>query len=711
MENAANDKRKLQQIEACVKKADLIFIDTCSILYKAAVPFLGRLVMALKRNGKKLYITTSVYAELDKHQMNKEDQDLAFRARQGLRLLKQLDEAGLMELIGDPNDGDFADIVFLTAFQRFRLKYCMMLITQDVKLAREIYAINKSQAVNGKKNIVKSIDEQGYLRNYTGFRLDNPLQEDRSSNEGKGSGELQRPEPVPSAEPVLPVPPVMPVQPLEPGQCFRVCEQVTSVPDSLMTVQEFPGEQQSAFTADREPVLLQKQVAVGGEGIIYETDSPYVAKIYKPEQLTRRRYEKIKLMIDKQLQYEGICFPQKLLYNQQGEFIGYLMPQAKGDELGSCVFRKMKLERKFPHWKKRDLVELALTILDKIKYLHQRNIILGDINPKNILVVSTKEAYFVDTDSYQIEDYPCPVGMTTFTAPEHQGDGLAYTDYLRKSSDDNFAIATLLFMIMLPGKPPYAQQGGATSGENIRRMDFSYPLGEKSNGKTPDGPWRFIWSHLTYKRIKEPFYNTFARDGKNSAPEKRLSVYDWIGNFNEYLRLLDTGMMAKKDYMSDWMFPTRYKHNDNVEYTRCRICGEMEAEAGRGDICRACLDDPKNGELYKCAKCGKELIVLLRDKIRQKKKFCCDECGQKVYTAVECSDCHRPFKIIVEEAFYYHSKGLHLPKRCPECLKRRRQLTTGSRQQTGRLSGHRTAVRKSSSGIGFWSALKEALFG
>ena len=53
-------------------------------------------------------------------------------------------------------------------------------------------------------------------------------------------------------------------------------------------------------------------------------------------------------------------------------------------------------------------------------------------------------------------------------------------------------------MIMLPGKPPYSQQGGEDPISNIINMDFSYPFGDNSNKKTPHGPWRFIWSHLTY---------------------------------------------------------------------------------------------------------------------------------------------------------------------------------------------------------------------
>ncbi|MBQ5927335.1 MAG: hypothetical protein IIX01_05380 [Clostridia bacterium] len=38
-----------------------------------------------------------------------------------------------------------------------------------------------------------------------------------------------------------------------------------------------------------------------------------------------------------------------------------------------------------------------------------------------------------------------------------------------------------MFMIMLPGKPPYSQQGGGNPVQNIISMDFSYPFGENSN--------------------------------------------------------------------------------------------------------------------------------------------------------------------------------------------------------------------------------------
>ncbi len=271
------------------------------------------------------------------------------------------------------------------------------------------------------------------------------------------------------------------------------------------------------------------------------------------------------------------------------------MPIAQGKELQRSIFIKPIFLKSFPNWKRRDTVELCITILEKIKYLHDRNIMMGDINPANVLVVSPKEVFFVDTDSYQIETLPCPVGTINFTAPE--GQGKRYSDFLRTVGNENFAVATLLFMIMLPGKAPYAQQGGGDQISNIKGMNFSYPLGDQGSKQTPDGPWRFIWSHLTYD-VKKAFYNTFRNGGENSTESTRLGVDDWLKIFRYYLRLLDEGKLKEQDPMPEDLFPTRHKLNSNVTYVKCRICGEMVNEkTAREGICRSCLDD---GEVVKC---------------------------------------------------------------------------------------------------------------
>lgn len=164
--------------------------------------------------------------------------------------------------------------------------------------------------------------------------------------------------------------------------------------------------------------------------------------------------------------------------------MGYLMPKADGKKLDASVFRGERgMERCFASWTRQDLVSLSICILSIIKKIHESGILIGDINGSNILVKSPTEVYFVDTDSFQINDYPCPVGTAEFTAPEIQGKN--YNSFLRTIGNENFAVAVLLFRLMMFGLNPYAQQDGAGIEHNIRTGDFSFPYKEKVITKYP----------------------------------------------------------------------------------------------------------------------------------------------------------------------------------------------------------------------------------
>ncbi|MGN1119517.1 MAG: CFI-box-CTERM domain-containing protein, partial [Oscillospiraceae bacterium] len=378
--------------------------------------------------------------------------------------------------------------------------------------------------------------------------------------------------------------------------------------------------------------------------------------------------EKIMLMLSKRIDCPGICYPVAEIYNSSKEFVGFLMPSAKGKELQRSIFIKPCFLKQFPGWKKRDTVRLCVTILEKIKYLHDRNIIMGDINPANILVVSPDEVYFVDTDSYQVEGFPCPVGTINYTAPEIQRKD--FGTFLRSFGNENFAVATLLFMIMLPGKPPYSQQGGEDQATNIIKMDFSYPFGDNSNKKTPDGPWRFIWSHLTYD-IKEAFYTTFRKGEEHSTEKSRLSVDEWLSLFKYYLELLESGKYGEQDEMSEELFPTRHKKHNSLTYTKCSICKNDTPESNCiNGICRSCLNEVILRK--ECKRCHRDIEYTNYQKFIKRAKpyeIChdCYEWGRKVCMTMICVDCGEKFEITNSEREFYSEKGFESPKRCKSC--------------------------------------------
>ena len=618
-----------------------IFMDTCSILHFAADKFWMNILPLLRQYQNKVIVPLRSIEELQKHEANTGNSELAENAKNCLRVLNKLIKAGFVEIRGEQGD-NFADNVFQVVFTKFRMTHKLLLITQDNDLAKDIIALNSNKSVRANPVHVKRINQYGFLSNFS-WNTEN-VKNNRFKKNQRVSNE----------------------EDLDEDEVFRICKRVTTLDDSRLAVTHIPTENEIVYTS-RGPIKLESKVAAGGEGIIYTTNTPYVAKIYKRENNTKRKYEKIKLMLSKKIECEGVCYPVAALYNSNKEFIGYMMPKAKGKELQKSIFIKPLFLKNFPNWKKRDTVELCITILEKIKYLHDRNIVMGDINPANILIVSPKEVYFVDTDSYQVEDFPCPVGTNNYTAPEIQRKH--FSDFLRTMGNENFAVATLLFMIMLPGKPPYSQQGGEDPINNIIKMDFSYPFGDSSNKKTPDGPWRYIWSHLTYD-LKKAFYNTFRKGGDYSTEETRLTVDEWLPIFTYYLELLDSGKFGKQDKMSEELFPTRHKKNPKIEYITCKLCGnEMPENQCQNGICRDCLN---KGEVYRCKKCGKEILYTNYQRyVKNAKRFdVCPECfeyGKKVRLRKKCVDCGKEFEITNNQYDFYTSKSFEIPKRCKSC--------------------------------------------
>ena len=290
----------------------------------------------------------------------------------------------------------------------------LLVITQDDGLSNDLLGLNRLQSVQGKRLTVGRINRYGYLSRYL-------TQEQRFAGSSSRSGWESR-----SVAALIP-------------------EDQTQIP-----VSHVPASGEAVFGSTA--LCLGEKLATGGEGSIYDLSDGTVAKIYHRGKLTVGRREKLERMTAEPVCCEGVCWPKELLRDAEGNFVGYRMERARGTELQRALFTRPALEAHFPNWKKADMVQLCITILEKICALHGRGIILGDINPLNILVVSPTEVWFVDCDSYQIGGYPCPVGTVRFTAPEIQKRNFA--DFLRTEGNEAFAVATLLFMLMLPGKSP-----------------------------------------------------------------------------------------------------------------------------------------------------------------------------------------------------------------------------------------------------------------
>lgn len=429
---------------------------------------------------------------------------------------------------------------------------------------------------------------------------------------------------------------------------------------------------------------LGKKLAEGGEGAIHEVHNMpnSVAKIYFPHRRTLYREQKIDTFLRNKTfmtesRQHGICTPTLKLVDGNGSFIGFIMDRAKGETLDDRAFLpRPSYEKENEGWTRMTLIRLCETILDSFAFLHDHNVLVGDINPYNILVESPEKIYFVDVDSYQIEQFPCEVGFQNFLAPELQQHHLPKEKRqhiaLRRPENEYFSIAILLFMIFIPGKFPYSQSGQGDLIDNLVQMKFPYPYGDDEGENLPDGIWAYAWSHLS-RQIQEDFYNTFSANGKYAPPAMRLNAEEWLGEFRHYQQTL--GAMMKIDPMAGDIFPTRFNRKKNVEYAVCQECGEEypRSELTHG-YCSHCLSHVVRKTF--CQDCGAEIPFTFGQMIegKQPEAFCEACLAKRIEANLEysvCQDCQQLFSFSEEELKDAREGSSPLPVICPACRRER----------------------------------------
>jgi len=536
-----------------------IFVDTSSLMAPNADRFFFRdLAPLLSRESKQIVVAHSAFREINNHMIYSDEQkkEAAFTAS---FISMEYEKQGLLDVRGERND-PLPDRIYPRVFASLHTRYRLLLITQDRRLAYKVLGLNDLKSAASEKRI-------------RAFRLNSR----GSLSEWKfHEGITNRPR-------------------------FKLCSSPRIDHNKpLYSNPNLPSVGCSVLSTRLGSMVLEEEIAKGGEGIVYRTSTGHACKVYLHHRLTEFRINKLKLMAENYVRIKGVCWPIDTVKNSSNQIVGYAMEMAHGEPIQNFMFIRSVLEKIFPHWTRTNLADLCITIIQKIHQLHNHNVIMGDINLMNILVKDEITVFFVDTDSYQIEDYPCPVGTVHFTAPEIQGKN--FSTFLRSFEHEKFAVATLLFMILLLGKTPYSHQGGGDPAEDIKKGEFSYPLGSLSNGKTPYGPWKYIWSHLPFK-LKKAFFEAF-----NSG--KRPTLPEWTRMLKSYKYSLENGYLDPSGE-SNKLFPTAYKTvstyakkqygaEENFRTFICDNCGKRfsvnkeivkKIYEHKNKYCKECLSD------------------------------------------------------------------------------------------------------------------------
>jgi len=287
------------------------------------------------------------------------------------------------------------------------------------------------------------------------------------------------------------------------------------------------------------PWTLGAAIGAGGEGTVYEVDGDpgLVAKIYA-EPPGPDHVAKIEAMIasgDESLRRVA-AWPSALLLAGD-EATGFLMPRLTSQLPLHELFGPRRRQELFPdaHWS--FLVHAARNVARAFEAMHERDIVVGDVNSNNVVIHASSKTRFIDCDSFQIRRdgrlFRCTVGVPEYQPPELQTADLATVE--RLPQHDLFGLALMVFQLLFVGKHPFAGilpahlTGDATIGANISAGYFFYgPAAERDGLRPPPGS-------LALSALPDTIEAMFAR-AFLGQPAERPSASAW----REALRELES---------------------------------------------------------------------------------------------------------------------------------------------------------------------------
>lgn len=207
-------------------------------------------------------------------------------------------------------------------------------------------------------------------------------------------------------------------------------------------------------------------VGKGGEAQLFNVSnySGAVAKLYTPNLCNSHRERKLMAMLQIPLSDEletELAWPKDILYDNNEQLIGFVMRKVSGGIPLNVIFS----DESNCDLLKRIIVAKNLCVT--INNIHKAGLVIGDLNPKNILVLETGLVRIIDTDSFHITDnqgrtFRCEVCVPEYISPKistviSKGETLKTTPlptYTQES--DEYSLAILIFQLLLHGVHPFS---------------------------------------------------------------------------------------------------------------------------------------------------------------------------------------------------------------------------------------------------------------
>jgi serine/threonine protein kinase len=305
-------------------------------------------------------------------------------------------------------------------------------------------------------------------------------------------------------------------------------------------------------------IRLGPKIAGGGEGAIHEIagDSGRVVKLYHHR--VAERLPKLRSMLHAppddpyraQTGHVSFCWPERLVLDDTGCCAGFVMPGlGRGVHQPVAMFWNAEDRATIaPDFTWKYLVISGANIASLLELLHAQGHVCGDLNEENVLLNDRALAAFVDCDSMQICDaasggcYRSPVAREAYISPERLDVALADCD--RTVADDHWALATLLFQMLMEGQHPTDGVGKPEERrERIRQGVF--PFFGHANCAPPKYA---LPANVIPVQIRRLFERCFV-DG-HAVPNMRPTAAEWRRSLTDVAISLSECTASKRHHYS-----------------------------------------------------------------------------------------------------------------------------------------------------------------
>ncbi|WP_299410454.1 hypothetical protein [Acaryochloris sp. IP29b_bin.148] len=296
-----------------------------------------------------------------------------------------------------------------------------------------------------------------------------------------------------------------------------------------------------------QTLSLTKKIASSGEGTVWTTSRKgFLAKLY--HERSPERFQKLRVMIAhppqdpmQEKHHVSLAWPQDILESQQGQPMGFLMPEIGESVKLSTIYNPRLRSRKAPRFNWYYLHTAALNIASTMEAIHREGYVVGDVKPQNILVNSQALISIIDADSFQVQDphtrevFRCLVGSEGFTPAELLGKDLASVD--QTDVHDRFRLGVIVFLLLF-GDQPF-------KGKWIGRGESPQPTSLIEKGFWPYAPQSLIRPgpntiplSIVHPQLQSCFHQCFTQG--HTHPHLRPSAQQWMQALQKAVTSLST---------------------------------------------------------------------------------------------------------------------------------------------------------------------------